>query len=99
VFTKPCTLRSVILDSPIGAAATITRECLDLLGVLDAVRGGVGITALPPSFANAPGLRRLTSLAPPSSMELRMVTGPRIGGTVRRELISALAARETASAA
>ncbi|MFK4760587.1 LysR family transcriptional regulator [Microbacterium sp. ZW T5_45] len=93
VFTKPCTLRSVILDSAVGSAGTIRRECLDLLGVLDAVRAGVGITALPPSFANAPGLLPLPGLEPPSSMELRMVTGPRIGAALHSALSAALAGR------
>lgn len=99
VFTKPCTLRSVILDSAVGSVGTIRRECLDLLGVLDAVRAGVGITALPASFADAPGLRRLPDLVPPASMELRMVTGSRITAALHRDLTAALAARESAAAA
>lgn len=90
VFTKPCTLRSVMLDSAVGRAGRVGRECLDLLGVLDAVRSGAGITALPHSFARAPGLQALPDLEAPAAMELRMVTGPRIDAAVRHDLSAAL---------
>lgn len=97
VFTKPCTLRDVMLGSGAGSGAAVTRECLDLLAVLDAVRAGVGITALPLGFGEVAGIERLPGLPSPRPMRLRMHAGPRVPPTVRTALVEALAAaRHTA---
>jgi len=88
-FTRPCRLREVMLAAALEGSE-VRRESLDLVGVLDAVRSGVGITALPRHYSRDQRLRPLPHLAPPPPLELSIVVGPRIGDEARERLIAEL---------
>jgi len=95
LFTRPCTLRETIEDAVAGVGVPVARECLDLAGVLAAVRQGVGITALPLTTHPEQGLRRIEGPAPLPTLRMTAVFSPRLGAA-SEPILAAL--REAAAA-
>jgi DNA-binding transcriptional LysR family regulator len=87
-FAAPCVIRDRMLTAT--RSRTIDRECIDLVSLLQAVRSGAGITALPARSRLGAGLRRIDAAPHLDPVPLTFVTGPgipaRLRSRIRREL-------------
>jgi DNA-binding transcriptional LysR family regulator len=89
-FTAPCAIRERILASEAAAGRHLTRECIDLISLLAAVRATGGITALPQTRDQESGLRRIGTLPPLPAIPLSLVTSHRLAARTRDDITSAL---------
>lgn len=84
-FARPCVIRERMLAAG-GNRLGIERECIDLTSLLAAVRGGVGVTALPARTRLGAGLRRLDRLPALAPVPLTFVAGPAISVRIRNDI-------------
>ncbi|MEU7044763.1 LysR family transcriptional regulator [Streptomyces varsoviensis] len=89
-FTAPCVIRERVLASEAAAGRALARECVDLVGLLSAVRTTGGITALPRTPDREPGLRPLVGLPPLPTIPLTLATSRRLAPATRHAIGSAL---------
>lgn len=89
-FTAPCLVRERILGSPVARGRDLVRECVDLTGLLAAVRELGGVTLLPRTDRPDAGVRWLDEWESPGRVPLTMTVAPRVGATSRRDLAAAL---------
>ena len=89
-FTAPCLVRERMVRSEVGRGHPIERECVDLTGLLAAVRELGGVTLLPRTEQRHGGVRWLEELATPASVPVTMSVARRVGARTRRDLEDAL---------
>ncbi|WP_308492165.1 LysR family transcriptional regulator [Microbacterium terrisoli] len=81
-FARPCVIRDRMLA--LGEDFSIERECVDMASLVNAVRSGVGVTALPSRTRLAPGLHPLQGLPALGTVPMTVVVGAEVTDRVRQ---------------